>query len=367
MKVFVAKNDLVSLIGKIQGVVAQRPALPALSNVLVETGPDHLVLSATDLSMSLRAYIPAKIVEEGSITLPARRFFQLVRELTMPQIEIRTETADTALLIAGSSEFKIHGMSKKEFPTFPEVFEGIPIKISAALLKEMLSRSAFAAAKEDSRHILNGVQISTSDSNRLSFIGTDGKRLAKLTTFVELPAHTPTSLVVPLRAVEEMIKLLDAEQEMTTLTLHPEKISLEVGSVQFVSQIILGQYPDVDRVIPEKQPDPVSLHREELMTLLRQVALFTSDQSSSVRFTFSSGALNLAAMSGDIGEGKVNMPVNYQGEDLHIAFNPTFFLDILRHSKDEVVSFNVSSAYNPGLITDSSEATFVIMPMRLDN
>jgi len=119
-------------------------------------------------------------------------------------------------------------------------------------------------------------------------------------------------------------------------------------------------------VIPKKASDPIALHREELMSLLRQVSLFTSDQSSAVRFTFTSGELHLTAMSGGIGEGKVSMTVNYGGPKLDIAFNPHYFLDILRHSRDETIQLSLSDAYNPGLITDSTNAHFVIMPMRLE-
>lgn len=365
MHVLIAKNELVALIGKIQGIVAQRPALPILSNILIEAEGDELILSATDLSMSMRGNIPAKVIQKGAITLPARRFFQLVRELTHPQIELKADASDIATLTAGSSEFKLHGMGKQEFPTFPELTSGLQLKLNAELFKEMLSRSAFAAARDDSRHILNGVQIHIGDG-RLTFVGTDGKRLAKLSTLIPDASQPNLSTVIPLRAVEEMIKIVDTESKEIQLNLGPEKIALEMRNLQFVSQVIVGQYPDVNRIIPEKQEEAIALHREELMTLLRQVALFTSDQSSSVRFTFSQGALNLVANSGEIGEGKVNMPVNYKGDLFDIAFNPSYFLDILRHSKDEVVQFSASSPYNPGLITDSSNASFVIMPMRLD-
>lgn len=366
MKVLVSKSDLVALIGKVQGIVSQRPALPILSNILIEASSDQLTISATDLVMSIKAHIPAKITEEGAITLPARRFFQLVRELTTTHIEIHTENDNLAILVAGSSEFKIHGMASKEFPAFPEISSGTQINIPSILLKEMFTRTSFAAAKDDSRHILNGVQLNC-DSKELTFIGTDGKRLAKLNAQAHVNSDQITTSVIPLKAVEEMNKLLDQESEEATLSLMSDKVALEVGPIHFVAQVISGQYPDVNRVIPEKQKDPIALHREELMTLLRQVALFTSDQSSSVRFTFSPGMLNLAAMSGDIGEGKVSMPVNYKGDGFQIAFNPNYFIDILKHIKDEAIDFSASSAYNPGLITDSSNATFVIMPMRLDS
>jgi DNA polymerase-3 subunit beta len=133
-----------------------------------------------------------------------------------------------------------------------------------------------------------------------------------------------------------------------------------------ISKLIAGQYPDVSCFIPQKKEKPLIVHREELMALLRQVVLFTSEDSSATRFSFTTGELHLSAVSGQIGEGKVNMPVNYGGEKLEIAFNPHYLLDILRHSKDETVHFTLTDSYNPGMITDSSSAEFVIMPMRLD-
>ncbi len=366
MKVIISRLELVALIGKIQNVVSSKPAIPVLANVLVEAIDDQLIISATDLTVSMRVYADAKVEEEGSITLPARRFFQLVRELTAPQVEIHALSPEIATINAGSSHFKIHGMHKSEFPALPDLSEGTQFSLSSAILKELLSRCAFAAARDDSRQVLNGILLQNM-SQTATFIGTDGKRLAKIHSTVDLPADFNGSFIVPLKAVEEMIRILDIkEEEPAKITLMPDKIALELKSTTLISKLLSGQFPDVSRVIPQKKEQAIALHREELMSLLRQVSLFTSETSSSVRFTFSDGELHLSATSGEIGEGKVKMPVNFAGEKLEIAFNPIYFLDILRHSKDETVQFNVSDSYNPGLITDSSTAQFVIMPMRLE-
>jgi DNA polymerase-3 subunit beta len=164
-----------------------------------------------------------------------------------------------------------------------------------------------------------------------------------------------------------MIKTLDETDTPVTLTLAYDKISLEAGPLTVISKLLAGQYPDVDRVIPEKVGIRFSIHREELMALLRQVSLFTSDTSNSVRFGFETGQLHLTALSHEIGEGRVSMPVDYSGPKLDIAFNPFFFLDILRHSKDETIRFGLNDAHNPGIVTDSTNALFVIMPMRLSD
>lgn len=365
MKAIISRLDLIALVGKIQTVVSPKASIPILANILVEAKNDELILSATDLVVSVRTYCTAKIIEEGSITLPARRFFQLVRELTAPEVELHCASPEIASLNAGASHFKLHGMHKSEFPAFPDLSNGVSFSIPTATLKEMLSRTAFAAAREDSRQVLNGILLQSTHKQAV-FTATDGKRLAKIQAEVDLPGEHAGSYILPLKAVEEIIKMLEGKEKEVQATLMPDKFAIEVGSTLLITKLFAGQYPDVSRVIPEKKQTPIALHREELISLLRQVSLFTSEEASSVKFSLMPGVLHLSAMSGNIGEGNVSMPVNYGGPKLEIAFNPQYFLDILRHSKDETVNFDVTDSYNPGLVTDSSSAQFVLMPMRLE-
>ena len=365
MKVVIAKADLVNVIGKIQNIVPSKPSSPILANVLLEVIDDQLIVSATDLTVSLRCYVEAKVLEEGAIALPARRFFQLIRELTAPQIKISAPTHEAAEITTGTSVFKIHGMNKAEFPHFPDLSGSPEISMPKAVLKEMLSKTAFAAAREDSRFTLNGVQIQIAHQ-RATFVGTDGKRLSKIATSIAVDPSLQNAYVVPLKAVEEIIKLLDETEAPATIALSYDKISVEAGPITLIAKLLAGQYPDVDRVIPSKVAHSFLIHREELMALLRQISLFTSDTSNSVRFSFEMGQLHLSAMSNEIGEGRVSMPVDYAGPKIDIAFNPFFFLDILRHSKEETIRFGLNDAHNPGTITDSGPALFVIMPMRLN-
>jgi DNA polymerase-3 subunit beta len=366
MKAVISKIDLVNLIGKIQSIVAAKPAIPILSNVLIEAVDDQLVVSATDLTVSMRCYVEAKVLEEGALALPARRFFQLVRELTSPQVKISAQGNEIAEITTGTSVFKINGMNKAEFPTLPDLSGSLEITLPSSSLKEMFSKTAFSAAREDSRYMLNGVQVRI--ANQIAtFIGTDGKRLAKASIPVAVDASVVGAHVIPLKAVEEMIKMLDDSNNNVHLSLAADKVSLECGHLTLITKLLSGQYPDVERVIPATSEYTFSIHREELISLLRQVSLFTSETSSSVRFSFETGQLHLAAMSSDIGEGRVSMPVDYSGPKLEIAFNPYFFLDILRHSKDETIRFGLNDAHNPGLITDTTQAMFVIMPMRLND
>jgi len=364
MQAIISKAALLSLIGKLQSIVSPKPPLPILANVLIEGYRDQLTISATDLTVSMRTHAEAKVVEEGSITLPARRFFQLIRELTAPQIELHAATPEIAHINASSSHFKLNGMHKSEFPTLPDLTGATSFTLPSHIFKEMLARSSFAAAREDSRHTINGVLMKVS-KDTATFVGTDGKRLAMISSPIEMDKIDEGSYIIPLKAVEEIVKMLDASEDKVKCTLAQDKVELSTGGTTLITKLLAGGYPDVSRVIPKKSSVSVTLHREELISLLRQVSLFTSESSSSVRFTFLSGELQLSANSSEIGEGKVSMPLQYEGQRLDIAFNPVYFLDILKHSKDETLDFDITDSYNPVAARDSTTALFVIMPMRL--
>lgn len=373
MKFVISTNELNYLISKCLNVVSQKPTIPILSNILIEAVNDELILTATDLMVGIRCYTEAKILEEGATTLPAKKFSQLIRELTSVNITITTNANEVTEIESDSSRFKLNGMSRNEFPSLPALSDAANFKISQADLKDMFFRTAFAVSREDNRYVLTGVYMHLANGEAC-FVGTDGKRLARAHLKVDIDPAFVSSYIIPLKAVEEIIKNLSDEGDATVYLMN-DKIAVEASNTMIVTKLLSGDYPDIKRVIPESTETVVSLHREELMSLLRQVSLFMSENNHSVRFTFSDGELRLSANTMEIGEGKVSMPANYHGPKLEVAFNPNFFLDILRHSKGETVKMGVTDAYNPGIITDKEEDVpmvqassplFVLMPMRLN-
>lgn len=363
MKFVVSRSELAELIRKIQNVVPATAPLPILSHFLIEATKDELVFTATDLTVGAKIAVKAKVSKEGGLTLPSRRFFQLVKELTDSTIEISTDTEDVAEIKAGSSLFRLRGMRKNDYPSLPDLNEALKFTIPSGTLKEMLYRTAFAVSRDDSRYAITGLLLEISEE-KLIFVGTDGKRLAKMETPIPLSPEFHGDYIVPLKAIDEIMKM-DHDGD-ATIYLTEDKIAVESTNTLLVAKLLAGKYPDYRQLTQTKSHFFVSIHREELSQLLRQVSLFTEDTSQSVRFTFLPGELVLMANSADIGEGRVSMSVNYEQEPLSIAFNPHYFLDILRHSKDETVTLGLIDAYNPGIITDSSNALFIIMPMRLN-
>ena len=312
-----------------------------------------------------------QILEEGATTLPAKRLSQLVRELTAPNVEISSNPQDTTLVIAGASRFKLNGMSQQEYPSLSDLSQAQSFSIPQKELKNLLYRTSFAVSKEDNRYVLTGVLMHIANSHA-TFVGTDGKRLSRSHAPIQTSPDFSNQSIIPLKAVDEILKNLSDEGD-AKVSLMSDKIAVESNDTLLISKLLSGDYPDIQRVIPEHCEIIVPLHREELMTLLRQVSLFTADNHHSVRFSFTPGELILTANTMEFGEGHVGMPVNYQGPKLEIAFHPGFFLDILRHCKEETVTLGLTDAYNPGIVTDGEHAEklhqasplFVIMPMRL--
>ncbi len=364
MKFVVSRNELSNLIRRLQNIVPQNTPIPILSHVLIETNNDELIFTATDLTVSTRCVAKAKVQEKGALSIPSRRFFQLVRELTESSVEVASLSGEMAEIVSGSSRFKLHSMEKEDFPMLPDMSNAVRFSLSSENLKDMFQRTSFAVSREESRYVLTGVLLRIS-AGTATLVGTDGKRLAKIDAEVSIEPDFCGEYVIPIKAVEEIIKLCSGEATEATIFLAEDKIAVECDNTLLITKLLSGDFPDFSPVISTQSKVTLDLHREELMTLLKQVALFTGEFSHSVKFTFTPGELTLTANCTKVGEGRVSMAVNYEGDKLEIAFNPFFFLDILKHSKDESVSLGISDSYNPGVITDSTRSLFIIMPMRL--
>lgn len=363
MKLTIGRDNLLQLIAKLHSIVPAKPAIPILSNILLEAKGNEITLSATDLMVSMKIQGLAHVDEDGSATIPAKRFFSLMRELTTDRIEI-SQHNDEVTIRSGASYFKLHGMPSAEFPAIPTFYEIDSLTLPSILLKDALHRVSFAAARDDSRNVLNGIFFRL-DKELLTLIGTDGKRLAKLMLPQSIAIPEARDFVIPLKGIEEIEKILDGNGDVRLFFLQ-DKIILQIDHITLFIKLLSEKFPDVDKIIPDsKQMTSMVLHREELISLLKQISLFTSEIVSSVRFIFDNNELHLFAVNSEIGEGRVRMPVSYTGEKLEMAFHPTYFLDILRHSKDETIQLHITDPFNPGLITDSTSALFIIMPMRI--
>lgn len=374
MKFIIATQELNYLINKCQNVVPAKPTVPIIGNFLIEAKSGELTITATDLTVAVKCSTEAKVIEEGIVALPAKHFADLIRALTSVHVEVAVSEGYIAEIVADSSRFKLRGMSEKGFPDLPDMKGSTRYRVPQKVLKEMFYCTSFAVAREDNRYALTGVNVKVQDG-KMTFVGTDGKRLARAKTIASAEMPFQGSFTFPIKAVDEIQKSLTNEGEAEVCFLF-DRVSIEANNTLVVVKLLSGDYPDIERIIPERTDKVIALHREELLTLLRQVSLFLVDTSHSVRFSFSEGELRLSVDSMEVGEGKVSMMVNYRGEPLDIAFNPHFFQEVLRHSKGETVTLGVNDSYNPGVVIDHENAEtvpcgdcplFILMPMRLND
>jgi DNA polymerase III, beta subunit len=369
MKFFVERVALANLLTKLQTVISPKATLPILSNLLVEAKGKEVFITATDLTVGMKVTLEAKVKVEGRTTLPARKLTQLIKELTVSSLEFSTNGSHLTEITAGSSTFRLHGMSPDEFPALPDFDSATKLTLSQKEFKQALDRTSFAVSKEDSRYALSGVLMQI-ENGLASFVATDGKRLSK--NHVKVQGENPSGhFIIPIKAIDEVSRSL--EEGSLTLHILSDKIAFELPSCWLITRLLAGEFPDYMRIIPKQANLKFSLHREELMSLLRQISLFTLEINQSVRFSFDNRFLQLSANAMDVGEGQVSMPVDTSGEKLDIAFNPGYFLDILRHSNEETVTLGLSDAFNPGILYEGKENfdskvddLFVLMPMRLE-
>ncbi len=364
MHLIFSKADLVALINKLQNIVPAKPLLPILSHVLVETLPEGgAIFTATDLTVSIQVRINAEVVSEGSAVLPARAFFSLVKELPPLPLELSLQ-AQGVQIVCGASRFKLHAMKKEEFPPFAKMPEGsLEWNLLQKDLKEAFFQTSFAVAREESRQVITGLDLFI-EKGVATFTGTDGKKLARKQLQVSDAAGVWRG-ILPIKAVDELYKLMQSDDAPLQILLAGDKIAAKSEGEVLVTKLMPGEYPDLNSVIPANSPYQALLDREELMSLLRQISLFMTDQYPSARFAFEAGQLALSSNQTDVGEAQVVMPVEGIEGAIQIAFNPHALLDILKHTKGEKIALGLSDPYNPGVIRESDATLFVLMPMRL--
>lgn len=370
MQFTLSKTDLSDLMAQIQSVVPSKPTLPILSNFMLKASSEGLELTATDLTVGIRCFVKAPVTAGGSTTIPSRRFFQLVREMTSPSIEVHVGESDICEIKSASSHFKLNGMSGNDYPQLPNLNEAMRLELPKEELKAMLSKTAFAVSKDESRYLMTGILLKV-ESGSMTFVGTDARRLAKVERKVDIDPAFSGEYIIPLKAVDEISRLLDrSSSESVLLYLAGDRIGIETNNVLLVTKLLVGTFPDFKSVIPASHAFEVDLHREELVSMLRQIMVFADDAASSCLLRFTDSELVLTSAHHQIGEGTTSMPVNYHGELFEIAFNPLHLLDVLKHTSGEMLRLRLIDAFSPAVAVpaekkeDDLDTLFVIMPMR---
>ncbi|MFH1067862.1 MAG: DNA polymerase III subunit beta [bacterium] len=362
MKLILKKEKFLQGLQIVQNLISIRTTLPVLSNCLLKTLDGKISLATTDLDTGVRAETEATVEKAGSITLPARRLFSIIRELPAEEITLEVDSKLNATIRAGNSFFRIKGLPEEDFPPFPKTQGSHTFKIEQKTFKEMLHKTAYAMSTDESRYVLNGALLSFKDK-KLTIVTTDGRRLALVEQELEFPKSCEQDVVLPTKAVNELQRILGDEGEVG-ISVADNQITFNIGSTLLVSKLIEGNYPNYKQVIPSETKERVTVEREILLNTVRRVSLLSSDKSNSIKLSFAKNNLEVTANTPDIGEARESIPVNYKGKDFSIAFNPEYLADPLKTLDGDEVFLDFTDELSPGVVRYQKPFLYVIMPMR---
>ncbi len=367
MKITLSQSQFLKHIQMVERAVNDRSTLPILSNVLLQTEGDKLVLTATDLDVGIQCRFPIEgSSSDGAVTLPAKRLATIIRELPNSEVTLEAKKNHTATLNCGTSSFRIPGLPADDFPSLPIQENVKGIELSEKQLKTLITRTAYAMSMEETRFVLNGALLKAV-GNQLTLVATDGRRLAVASSTLDTEVGQPLDVIIPAKTIRELGRLLkDSEEDrVAIITLEDHQVMFRFSGVTMMTRLIEGQFPNYERVIPPKSEDKLVCARGVLVNAVRRASLMTTATSQAVVFELTPNQLVVFKESPEVGSAREELEVEYSGEAVTIAFNPDFWLEAFKVINDEQVVIEFSGADKPAVIR-KPEFVYIVLPMKIN-
>ena len=364
MKFNTTKDVFLKGLQTVQTAISSKSNLPILSNILIEAMEDRIILTTTDLDIGITSTMPIKPSITGSITIPAKKFIDIIKELPeKSEISISVKKNNMVNIDCDKNTFKVMGLPKEEFPQLPEFKNKDVIVLEQAKLKKMLRMTAFAISHDETRYVLNGVLFVVKPSV-LRLVATDGRRLAMIEEKMQLPKAMERKFIVPTKAVNELDKILSDDGEVK-ITIGENQILFDAGPTRLVSRLVEGEFPNYEQVIPKEVKDKVALSRDGFLAAIKRVALFTNPDSMAVKIDLGKDKAILSKSTPYLGEARVEVDAEYKGKDISVGFNPDYLIDLLKNTDQETLHFELADAEKPGAIRIGDSYVYVVLPMQL--
>ncbi len=381
MKVTVLQENLSRGLGIVSRAVSPRSTLPVLANVLIATDEGRLRLSATNLELGITCWIGAKIEEEGSTTVPARTFNDLVGTLADKQVDMTLNVRTQSLNIrSGASNTDLKCIDSQEFPIMPVVDLSKGLQLNVADLKEMIQQVVFTASDDQARPILTGVYVNVKDK-KITMAAADGFRLSVRKADLSSAAASPIIAVIPARAMSELARIATDGDQTVTMILPPHRnqVVFRLRDIEIVSQLIDGAFPDYEQIIPRRCDTRAVLSTSAFLKAVKQAEIFAREGTYIARINqlpgdeLKPGQVEITGQSDETGSNQNQVDANIEGPTLLIAFNVRFLREVLDVIKTPNVALETTSATSPGVIrpvggqAGDGDYLHVIMPMHLGN
>jgi DNA polymerase-3 subunit beta len=368
MRLTISREKLQEGLNAVTASIPVKTTLPVLANILVETTDRGIKLSGTDLDIAVSTEVAADVEAGGAVTIPAKKLSEIARELPPAPVKIAAVGEQRITLECGRSKFKLLGLPRDEFPTFPSVRFEESWRIKSGDLQKLISHTAFAVSNEESRPILNGV-LWELRPDRMSMVATNGHRLAKMTVPVTSDTGPSNDLIVPPKALEQVRRLFPAEEELE-IGRGENHIGFRSPFTAVYTRLIEGPYPNYEQVIPKDNDRIAIADKAALVSALKRMSVVASDQTHRIRLSFNAGMLKFSVQTPDLGEAQDELPIRFNGDQLDIGFNASYLLEILRYIPTDDVKITLkaperAATLEPEGWSDPASYLCLVMPLRL--
>ncbi|ODS32889.1 MAG: DNA polymerase III beta subunit [Candidatus Scalindua rubra] len=364
MKIKCKKENIKKGFQIIESVVSGSTINPILQNVKIIAKDNTLELSATDLEISVNHVIESvEVMEPGEIVGPELKIASIVKEWNDEHMEITGD--DLKCVMKGKDNyFKILCSDKKEFPVIPQFVNEDYVKVDKTVLIDMMKKTAFIILGERARYGSNGVFLDI-DGNQAKMVANDGRRLAEVKRKIDNPSGMAKNCIIPIKGILQMQRVMSDQDGVVKVRIEEKRILVKTKSSTVCSQLIEGQYPKYEEVIPSNLDKKAILDKQIFSSAVRRGAVMTTDEYKLLKFKFSGKTLELECISPDVGESKVVVPVEYAGGELEIGLNPEFILDFLKTVDTDEIKFELKDQSTAGVFKTAGGCIYVVMPMNL--
>lgn len=369
MRFTISREKLQEGLAAVAPAVPAKTTLPVLGNLLVQTSDKGIRLSGTDLDIAVSTEVTADVESSGGITIPARKLSEIARELPPAPVKISSSGDQRITLECGRSKFKLLGLPKTEFPSFPAVSFDKATRVPSGDLQKLIGHTAFAASTEESRPILNGVLWEVRGGD-MRMVATNGHRLAKMEIAAKGAGKDKGhEFIIPPKALDHIRRLFPAEEELE-VAQGDNHVGFRSPFTAVYSRLIEGPYPSYEQVIPKDNDKSAIVDKQALTSALKRMSVVASDQTHRIRMSFNAGMLKFSVSTPDLGEAQDELPVRYTGDQLDIGFNAAYLLEILRYLPTDEIRMTFKAPERAATIepegwSDPAKYLCLLMPLRL--
>lgn len=368
MRFTISREKLQEGLTAVAASIPAKTTLPVLANILMETTDKGIRLSGTDLDIAVSTEVLADVESMGAITIPAKKLSEIARELPPSPVKIAAAGEQRVTLDCGRSHFKILGLPRDEFPSFPVVRFDESWRIRSGDLQKLISHTSFAVSTEESRPILNGVLWELKPET-MRMVATNGHRLAKMEAPIRSSGAPAADLIVPPKALEQVRRLFPADEELE-IARGENHLGFRSPFTAVYTRLIEGPYPNYDQVIPKDNDRIAIADKQALTSALKRMSVIASDQTHRIRLSFNAGMLRFSVQTPDLGEATDELPVRFTGDQLDIGFNASYLLEILRYIPTEEVKMTFKAPERAATVepegwNDPASYLCLVMPLRL--